>query len=98
MITYSIRLNGVKCGAPYCVTRPDREGEDAHARTQHSRVFHKPRFYHSAEYCTYFLTCTFPAAAVLGRAPSTVKRYHTFPAWVEAGVEAASTTPPALDQ
>ena len=54
-ISYSIRLNGVKCGARYCVTRPDGEGEDARARTQHSRVFHKPRFYHSAEYCSVFV-------------------------------------------
>ena len=52
MSKYSIRLNGVKCDALYFVSRSDGEGEVARARTQHLRVFHKPRFYHSAEYCT----------------------------------------------
>ena len=53
---YSIRLNGVNCGARYCVTRPDREGEDARARTQHLRVFHKHGLYHSAEHCKTVLS------------------------------------------
>ena len=44
-------LNGVKCGALYCVTCPDGERENAGARTQHSPVFRKPRFCQSAEYC-----------------------------------------------
>ena len=30
-------------------------GEDARARMQPSRSFHKPRFYHSAKYCTSYI-------------------------------------------
>ena len=49
---YSIRLNGVTCGASCCVTRSEGEGEDVRRKRNKSAAFTHSRFYHSSAYCT----------------------------------------------